>query len=57
MAEPADYPTKDKPWWMKSEHTELKPAKETEVEMKPAKVTKDKPNEISDTYLEMDELN
>ncbi|WZZ08800.1 hypothetical protein YC2023_094721 [Brassica napus] len=41
----------------RDEHTELKPAKETEVEMKPAKVTKDKPNEISDTYLEMDELN
>ena len=42
---------------MKSEHTELKPAKETEVELKPAKVTKDEQSEISDANLEMDELN
>ena len=34
---------------MKGEHTELKPANETEVELKPSEVTKDKLSEISDT--------
>ena len=46
MAEPAVYIAKDKPWWIKSEHTELKPAE----------VTKDKLNLLSDTSLELDKL-
>ena len=46
MAEPAVYIAKDKPWWIKSEPTELKPVE----------VTKDKFNLLSDTSLELDKL-
>ncbi|KAL0730362.1 hypothetical protein Bca4012_026455 [Brassica carinata] len=66
MAAPADSSKKNKPGWMKGEHTELKPAKETvdelkpaketEVELKPSEVTKGELNQFSDTTLELDEL-
>ncbi|KAF3525683.1 hypothetical protein F2Q69_00048762 [Brassica cretica] len=56
MAEPDDSSTKDKPGWINCEHTDLKPAGETEDELEPAEVRVDELSELSDTTLELDEL-
>ncbi|KAF2595023.1 hypothetical protein F2Q70_00043760 [Brassica cretica] len=56
MAEPDDSSTKDKPGWINSEHTDLKPACETEDELEPAEVRVGELIELSDTTLELDEL-
>ncbi|WZZ36233.1 hypothetical protein YC2023_019634 [Brassica napus] len=69
MDEPDDSSTKDKPGWINGEHTDLKPADETEDELepaeksmhelKPAEVRVDELDELSepsDTSLELNEL-
>ena len=68
MDEPDDSSTKDKPLWI-GEHTDLKPADETEDELEPAEESMhelkpaevrvdelDELSELSDTSLELNEL-
>ncbi|KAF3487871.1 hypothetical protein F2Q69_00052918 [Brassica cretica] len=65
-----DSSTKNKPGWINGEHTDLKPADETEDELEPAEESMqdlkpaevrvdelDELSELSDTILELNELN
>ncbi|WZZ61284.1 hypothetical protein YC2023_061391 [Brassica napus] len=69
MAEPDNSSTKDKPGWINGEHTDLKPADETEDELEPAEESMhelkpaevrvdelDDLSELSDITLELSEL-
>ncbi|KAF3514990.1 hypothetical protein F2Q69_00007811 [Brassica cretica] len=53
MDEPDDFSTKDKPGWINGEHTDLKPADETEDELEPAEESM---HELKPAEVRVDEL-